>query len=148
MSTISGSRSPPLTTHTPARITATPSEEMAAAAEPFRSFSNPGYPPLSSGFYQKLDQKRDSGALQGYPESCKSLSYKSGGGGTRTHIRFRAPVFKTGSLANSDTPPGVFKDGRTDSEDQSVIWDFLPYHSPRGGRYTVHRGHFREKRLS
>ena len=34
---------------------------------------------------------------------------ENGGGGTRTHIRLRAPVFKTGSLANSDTPPGQIR---------------------------------------
>ena len=31
--------------------------------------------------------------------SRNSLSCMNGGGGTRTHIRLRAPVFKTGSLA-------------------------------------------------
>ena len=42
------------------------------------------------------------------PKSCKYLLYKeNGGGGIRTHEGLRPPVFKTGALNRSATPPGA-----------------------------------------
>jgi hypothetical protein len=65
-------------------------------------------------------------------------SYTNGGGGTRTHIRLRAPVFKTGSLAIRTPLQGSGKDGERSSWDQRRVGAGLGRWGPGGPKTLVH----------
>ena len=63
------------------------------------------------------------------PIDCNSLYYNDyGGGGIRTHESLRTPVFKTGALNRSATPPSRSNVRAT------ALFPHLPHHpQARGG---------------